>query len=163
MNRFMKVLLWVLVATARLSSATAVAADEPKEQATLKGHNFAVKFVAFSPDGKKLASAGSNNNTETIKLWDVATGKELATLSGHQFGTDSVAFSPDGKTLASGGANIYENTVKLWDVATGKEMASLKGHTSFVNSLAFSPDGKTLASASVDKTIKLWDVTPRNE
>jgi WD40 repeat protein len=108
--------------------------------------------VAFSPDGKTLAS-GSDDNT--IKLWDVATGKEQATLKGHTAWVASVAFSPDGKTLASGG----DTTVRLWDME-GKELATLKGHTKGVNSVAFSPDGKTLASGSQDKTIKLWDVSP---
>ena len=79
--------------------------------------------VAFSPDGKTLASGSED---ETIKLWDVATGKEQATLKGHTHAVCSVAFSPDGKTLASGSG---DKTIKLWDVATGKEQATLKGHT----------------------------------
>ena len=79
--------------------------------------------VAFSPDGKTLASGSED---KTIKLWDVATGKEQATLKGHTDAVSSVAFSPDGKTLASGSE---DKTIKLWDVATGKEQATLKGHT----------------------------------
>ena len=78
--------------------------------------------VAFSPDGKTLASGSED---KTIKLWDVATGKEQATLKGHTEWVKSVAFSPDGKTLASGSG---DSTIKLWDVATGKEQATLKGH-----------------------------------
>ena len=79
--------------------------------------------MAFSPDGKTLASGSSDR---TIKLWDVATGKEQATLKGHTGCVYSVAFSPDGKTLASGSE---DKTIKLWDVETGKEQATLKGHT----------------------------------
>jgi WD40 repeat protein len=69
--------------------------------------------VAFSPDGKTLASGSADH---TIKLWEVATGKEQATLKGHTRVVTSVAFSPDGKTLASGST---DKTIKLWDVTTG--------------------------------------------
>ena len=70
--------------------------------------------VAYSPDGKTLASAGDDG---TVKLWEGATGKEQATLRGHSREVWSVAYSPDGKTLASGS---WDGTVKLWDVTTGE-------------------------------------------
>src|SRR5579872_4245298 len=84
----------------------------PRLRATLKGHMTTVFSVAFSPDGKTQAS-GSRDNT--IKLWDVATGKEQATLQGHTGGVFCVAFSPDGKTLASGS---FDNTIEFWDVTS---------------------------------------------
>ncbi|WP_084763412.1 NACHT and WD repeat domain-containing protein, partial [[Scytonema hofmanni] UTEX B 1581] len=123
-----------------------------KERNRLQGHSELVISVAFSPDGKTLASGSAD---KTIKLWDVATGKISQTLTGHSKWVNSVAFSPDGKTLASGSA---DKTIKLWDVATGKLSQTLTGHSDGVYSVAFSPDGKTLASGSGDKTIKLWDV-----
>ena len=108
--------------------------------------------VAFSPDGKTLASGGWD---KTVRLWDVATGTEKKILRGHLDSIHSVAFSPDGKTLASGG---WDKTVRLWDVATGTEKKILRGHLDSIYSVAFSPDGKTLASGSSDGTVGLWDV-----
>ena len=104
--------------------------------------------VAFSPDGRTLASG---NRSSTIKLWDVASGQELRTLIGHSHSVTSLAFSPDGKTLASGSEDF---TIRLWDVASGQELKTLKGN---IFSVAFSPDGKTLASGD-DVTVRLWDV-----
>ena len=86
--------------------------------------------MAFSPDGKRLASA---SGIGTVKVWDAATGQETLTLKGHTErrlgGCPSVAFSPDGKRLASGSV---DGTVKVWDAATGQEIRTLKGHTGLV-------------------------------
>ena len=108
--------------------------------------------VAFSPNGKLLATAGEVGE---IQLWQVADMKPLLTLKSHLRWILSIAFSPDGKTLAS---SSDDRTIKLWDVSDGKCLKTLHGHTSWVWSVAFSPNGKTLASASDDCTIKLWDV-----
>ena len=121
------------------------------------GHTGAVMSVAFSPDGKTLASASWDN---TIKLWDTATGQELRTLTGHTYWVAAVAFSPDGKTLASGG---WDKTVKVWDVATGELKRTLSGHTGWVYTIAFSPDGKFLASGGNDHAVRLWDTATGRE
>ncbi|MCC5613803.1 hypothetical protein LC605_01645 [Nostoc sp. CHAB 5836] len=123
-----------------------------RERNRLEGHSEIVYSVSFSPDGKTLASGSADN---TIKLWNLETGKEIRTLKGHSEYVYSVSFSPDGKTLASGSA---DNTIKLWNLETDKEIRTLNGHSNSVNSVSFSPDGKTLASGSEDNTIKLWNL-----
>src|SRR5262245_59994043 len=90
-----------------------------KGQTTLQGQTDMVRCVAYSPDGKTLASGGDD---QTIKLWDVTTGKELATLQGHTGQVSSVAYSPDGKMLASGGGVPGEpGEIKLWDVSAANK------------------------------------------
>ena len=146
-----------------LFSHLGLVAQKP-ELVVQTGHSSSISEVAFSPNGKLLAS-GSNDNT--VKLWDVATGRELRTFTGHSKGVGAVAFSPDGRLLASGSD---DKTVRLWDAATGRELRNLTGHSKSITSVAFSPDGKTLVSASgfnsgnsAPDPMRLWDVATGRE
>jgi len=127
-----------------------------KEQFSLRGHALEVTSVAFSPDGKRLASGGNDN---MAKIWDIA-GKELFALKGHVGWVSSVAFSPDGQRLATAST---DETVKIWDTATGNELFSLKGHAGRVSCVVFSPDGHRLASANSDGSIHLWETNVSTE
>ena len=131
------------------------AASAQGHVATLEGHRHWVLSVAFSPDGKTLASGSYDN----IRLWDVETGTNTTTFSGF-IDALSVAFSPDGTILASGSQDF---AVRLWDAETGRVIATLEEHTDEVPSVAFSPDGTILASGSRDRTIKLWEVVTGDE
>jgi WD40 repeat protein len=126
----------------------------------LKGDTDHVNGLAFSTDGRWLATAGSDLtglNDAGVRIWDAESGKELLTLKGHAGAVLCVAFSPDGKRLAAAG---YDPTIRLWDTATGQELLILKGHIGRVHSLAFSPDGQQLASAGEDSTVRIWEASP---
>ena len=115
-------------------------------------HSSPVLSVAFSPDGKTIATGSWD---KTVKLWNLE-GKEIQSFK-HSDDVWGVAFSPDGKTIATGSD---DKTIKLWSL-DGRELQTFKGHSARVWSVAFSPDGKTIASGSNDKTVKLWSLDGR--
>jgi WD40 repeat protein/serine/threonine protein kinase/tetratricopeptide (TPR) repeat protein len=134
----------------------------------LSGHTNYCVSLAFSPDGRLLAS-GSHDGTAII--WSTATWKAVHTLHNRvparpedthymRQMVEDVAFSPDGKTLALASR---QGSVQLWDVAEGKLLRALKGHSSAVVAVAFSPDGRTLVSGGTDQTVRLWNVETRRE
>lgn len=117
-----------------------------------KGAPASVCSVAFSPDGRLLASGGTDG---TVRVCDVESGTVMKTLEGYAESAWPVVFSPDGKVLAAGS---YDRKVRLWQVATGKLAGTVEGHADYVFALAFSPDGKTLATGSSDTLVRLWDI-----
>jgi WD40 repeat protein len=154
---------WVVILQVVVMALGANAQEKPEVFVQL-GHSGSVNSVSFSPDGKVLASGGEDN---TVKLWDVASGKLIRSINAHIDAVNTVAFSPDGKILASGSGGEFglkEASIKLWDVYNGKFLNELgttilDRHTSRITSVAFSSDGKYLVSASIDKSIRLWDVS----
>ena len=116
------------------------------------GHNRGVNALAFSPDGRWLASA---MNDKSFKVWEVKTGFEVRTLSGHSGEIKALAFSPDGKLIASG---ADDRTIVLWDSPSGRAVGTLSGHTGGIRALSFSPDGRTLASGGADPQVLLWNI-----
>ncbi|TMQ18355.1 MAG: hypothetical protein E6J91_08105 [Deltaproteobacteria bacterium] len=119
----------------------------------LVGHSHWVHTCAVMPDGRRAVSASQD---QTLRLWDLVTGRMLAIFEGHSERVTACAVTHDGRRLLSAS---LDRTLKLWDLATGVVLATFVGHTSWVNACAMTPDGRRVVSASLDGTLRLWDGT----
>lgn len=117
---------------------------------TYRGHRDFISALAFSPDGKLLASSDLAGN---IRVWSTGSGRALRRLYGHRGRVGSLSFSPDGKSLASSGA---DGQLRIWDVSRGRTVRTLTGSTGAVNAVSFAPGGDRLASAGEDGVIRIW-------
>lgn len=116
----------------------------------LRGHNSPINHIAWSPDGKYLASPSDD---KTIRIWDVSSG-ECLTILDEQKDYNHVSWSPDGSLFISG---IHDGTINIWDSNSWRLIRTLVGHKEWINGIVFSSDGKKIVSASADSTLRIWD------
>ena len=127
---------------------------------TYRGHHDFLNTVAWSPDGKRIASGSGNNNGDyTVQVWDAVSGALSVTYSRHSANVYSVAWSPDGKHMVSGSQDF---TAQVWDASSGNYVLQYSGHSDAVYTVAWSPDGKHIASAGRDDTVQVWDASSGN-
>jgi WD40 repeat protein len=128
------------------------AVENASQRTILRGHegSWGVNDVSFRPDGKRVATSGSDG---TVRVWDAATGKQLLLLEQPPY-VSTVMYSPDGSRILSAS---QDKTARIWDAQTGAEMARLDIHTDIVQRAEFSHNGNYVVTASNDHTAGLWD------
>ena len=136
---------------ATVMAGVAFAQQQATLLGTLNGHTDPVYAVAWSPDGKTIATAGFDN---TVRLWEAATRKEIKSLEGHTKLVLAVAFSADGRQLASAS---LDNSARIWDLPGGRPARTLTGQAAAVAALAVKPDGKEAAVAA-GRSVRIWDL-----
>jgi WD40 repeat protein/predicted Ser/Thr protein kinase len=133
---------------------------------TLRGHQGPVSHAAFSPDGKRIVTAGDCQVGRThgsLAMWETRSGQLAFVFGGRDRKVNALAFSPDGSRVATAHGDEsakgpQPGLVRVWSAASGALELTLAGHTGAVSGVAFSPDGKRLGSAGGDGTVRIWDL-----
>jgi WD40 repeat protein len=147
------VYLWRVADTAQTSPAGATLANHTNRAwsvTTLTGHTDRVWSVAFSPDGRFIASGSADR---TIRIWETHSGQCLQIFQNENYPVRGVTFSPDGTRLVSCSG---KNDVLVWDLASAQPLQTFRGHSDWLRAVAYSADGQLIASAGEDRTIRLW-------
>jgi len=144
--------------TRRLASAGGIpdllgGSKRAEEVLRLVGHTGYLKTIDISADGNRALTGAQDNS---IRYWNLKTGKEIKTFEGHEDDVNSVVFSPVGNSAASAGS---DKTVRIWDLDLGTELKKLEGHQNLVTCVAFSEGGGNIVSGGYDGTVRVWDAT----
>jgi WD40 repeat protein len=126
--------------------------ESPSLVRNLGGHTHSVQACAVTPDGRHMVSASRD---QTLKVWELESGRVVATLEGHTDWVRACAVTPDGRHVVSASD---DQTLKVWELGSGRAVATLEGHAHWVNACAVTPDGRYVVSASHDKTLKVWEL-----
>ncbi len=126
---------------------------------TLAGHSSGVTAATVTPDGRYIISGSAD---QTLKVWELASGREVRTLAGHGSGICAVTVTPDpdGRYVISGS---YDQTLKMWELASGRELHTMKGHARWVRAITITSDGRYAISGSGDWSLKVWDLANGQE
>ena len=126
--------------------------ESPALLRDLAGHTHWVRACAVAPDGQHVVSASYD---QTLKVWELASGRQVATLQGHTDHVTACAVTPDGRHVVSAS---HDQSLKVWELASGRQVATLQGHTNAVTACAATPDGRHVVSASENQTLKVWEL-----
>ncbi|MGI5240909.1 Hsp70 family protein [Dactylosporangium sp. CA-139066] len=138
------------------SGTSETASPSPMPALTLTGHTGAVNTVAWSPDGKTIATSSVDH---TARLWNAATGQPIATLTGHTNSVGKIVYSPDGESVVTVSGDA---TIRLWNAANGQPIDTYHGSAFIISTVVFSRDGGLLATGSLGENgIRLWSTATR--